>query len=323
MAHEIVNEQIAYANEVPWHGIGARMQPDQSPEEFLEAAGLNWEVNPYPVYNQIDGEFVEVPGRVTMRRSTDNKVMTHCSSSWHPVQNAEAVGFMTRYVNAGGAKMETVGALRDGQIVWGLARLEHGFEVRPGDRVNGYLLITSPHIVGKATQIRTTTVRVVCNNTMQAAMTKNGWNQGDVHYSQSHRQEFNVEDAREAVAAAIEELGEAERRAKIIDQLKLTVEDAVKKVIIPTFAPQMIGTEAMDLKLEEMPKAIQQVLESMEQGPGAIPDTGWGVLNGVTHYCDHVGGRSPSTRMFRSWMGDYSQKKLKAERLLLELADAA
>ena len=322
MAHEIENEMIAYANQVPWHGIGTPMRDDQSPAEFLKAAKLDWELIPTPLVAKMDdGTEVEVPNKSAFVRSSDRKIMTIASPNWTPLQNADALDFMTRYVNAGGAKMETAGALRDGQVVWGLARLNHSFETRPGDRVEGYLLVTTPHVVGRSIRVETTSVRVVCANTMRLAH-----GSSEVHYRQSHMKDFDVDAAREAVANAHEALATAERRARVLDQLKLTVEDAVRRVVVPVMDPDLMTDEELFARVMEedvMPKRTAGVLESILNGPGATPDTGWGVLSGFTHYLDHVHGNSQATRFSSGLTGWGAERKLKAEELLLQMADAA
>ena len=320
MAHEV--ETMAFANEVPWHGLGANVADSATPAEFLKAAGLDWRVDLKPLKADIgDGQMIDVPGRFALVRDKDNRVMTVTGKSWKPLQNADTLDFMTRYCAAGGAKMETAGSLRNGQVIWGLAKLAHSFEVRPGDRVEGYLLITSPHVVGQAIAIRTTTVRVVCANTM--ALAERG---SQLNYRQNHLTEFDVESARNAVESAHEELAACERRAKVLDGLKLSMEDAVRKVIAPVFAPELMtddeliqGILAGAVKHDK----VQQIMTSINDAPGAIPGTGWGVLNGITHWVDHVQGRSAESRMHRAWFGDYSRNKLEAEEVLMELADAA
>ena len=42
MAHNV--ETMAWAGEVPWHGLGTEVNNDLSPMEMREAAGLDWEV---------------------------------------------------------------------------------------------------------------------------------------------------------------------------------------------------------------------------------------------------------------------------------------
>lgn len=318
MAHEIENEMIAYSNDTPWHGIGTRLDVGSTPAEFLTAAKLDWTVDPYPLTALVDGESVAIDERMAFIRSSDHKVMTFASPAWQPLQNADCLEFMRRYCEAGGAVMETAGALRDGKIVWGLARLNHSFDVRPGDKVNGYILITSPHIVGSAIKVQTTTVRVVCANTM--AMAELG---STVEYKQNHMSEFDVGAAKAAIEAAHDCLAKAEQRAKTIDRLKLSLEDTVKRVLVPVFSPALAldgQFMAAPLDIGELDARLQGIIDSMQNAPGAIEGTGWGALNGVTHYCDHVAGRSPATRMMRSWLGDHGRNKLEVERRLIEMA---
>jgi hypothetical protein len=72
---------------------------------------------------------------------------------------------------------------------------------------------------------------------------------------------------------------------------------------------------------EGMPSSVHAILESYRNAPGAIEGTGWGLLNGVTHWADHVAGRNASTRAHRAWFGDRAEKKVAVERRLLELAN--
>jgi phage/plasmid-like protein (TIGR03299 family) len=318
MSHEIVNEMIAYSGETPWHGIGARLEAGSSPEEFLKAAKLDWTIDKHPLQTVVGDKTIAVPDKFALLRSSDHKLMGVASGAWTPFQNADALEFMRRYCEAGGATMETAGGLRDGRIVWGLARLNHSFEVRPGDKVNGYLLITTPHVVGMSTSVRTTTVRVVCANTMAMAN-----NSSTIEYRQNHMSAFDATKAKEAVEQAHENLLLAELRAKTLDKLKLNLEDAVKKVLVPAFDPDLAADDefmAANLDVEALPKRFQNIIDSLQTAPGAIEGNGWGALNAVTHYCDHIAGHNPGTRLFRSWIGDYSRVKLDVEKRLLELA---
>lgn len=320
MAHQV--ESMAWAGQVPWHGLGARVDSNVSVEEMLEAAGLGWELERKPLMADMgDGEMLPIEDKSAWIRNTDRRIMAVSSNNWRPLQPAETIGFMRNYVAAGAATLETAGSLRDGKVVWGLARLNHDFEVRAGDKVNGYLLITSPNTVGSAITIRTTTVRVVCANTM--ALAEQG---GTVQYRQNHMSQFDVEAAKAAVGEAHEQLLRAEQNAKTLDRLKLSISDAITKVLVPVFHPEIAEDAEVMRQIEKpqvMPKKLAQILESVERAPGnkEIADTGWAVMNGVTHWADHVYGHNAGTRMMRSWMGDNSRHKLEVERRLLELAE--
>jgi len=320
MSHEV--ETMAYANEVPWHGLGARVDDNLSAAEMLKAAGLDWEVRKLPCYAEDpDNPGVRFPvNKSALVRSSDNKLLTVTGPGWKPLQNEEMLGFMQKYVAAGGAKLETAGSLRGGRVVWGLAKIEHRFEVRPGDRVEGYLLITSPHEVGKAISVRCTSVRVVCANTMAYAHARDS-----ADYKQSHVKDFNFDEAALAVEAAHETLAAAERRAKTLDKLRLSAEDAVRKVFVPTFCPEILeDEEAMEgvMDFESQPVVVEELLNSYHNAPGALPGTGWGALNAVTFWADHMAGRDRESRMSSSWVGANAVRKQKAETLLMELAEA-
>ena len=43
-------ESMAFAGEVPWHGLGVPVEDTMTPEEMLEAASLNWTVSKRPAY---------------------------------------------------------------------------------------------------------------------------------------------------------------------------------------------------------------------------------------------------------------------------------
>ena len=64
---------------------------------------------------------------------------------------------------------------------------------------------------------------------------------------------------------------------------------------------------------------LHQVLLAVEDAPGAIPGNGWGVLNAVTYWADHIAGRSRDKRLNNAWFGENAALKLKVEKGLLEL----
>lgn len=304
MAHEV--ETMAWANKVPWHGLGTEIKAGSDTKNWKKAAGLEWTVEKRPMFAEMpNGEMIPVPERNALFRSSDNRFFGVCAPNWVPWQPGEVLDLMDEYARAGGVTLETVGSLRKGTVVWGLARLNKGFNVSRGDAVKGYLLLTSSNKVGSCSTVRMTQVRVVCANTMAMAERDSG-----PIYKQNHFGSFNVEKAKERVGEAIEELGEAEKRAKTLKKLKINLEDATAKILEPVFGK----------KDDKTARRIDEIKRSILNSPGADPGTGWGVINGVTHWVDHVQGHNNDSRMWRSWMGDYGRHKLKVEAKLLELA---
>jgi phage/plasmid-like protein (TIGR03299 family) len=308
---------MAYANAVPWHGLGARVDEQVTVDEMLVAAGLDWTVDKVPLWGHTeDGKKFRIPGRYALTRSTDRRVLTLTGEQWKPLQNRDALEFFRSYSEAGGITLETAGSLRNGKVIWGLARIGHNFQVTPGDHVQGYLLLVSPHEVGSCISVRTTTVRVVCANTMAMAMRS----QGEVHWRQNHMRDFDADAAKAAVAIAHDQLRIAEQQAKTLQKLKLSINDTVR-TLAPFFQPKIKElAEAEQVNPANWTKQFGAVMASVVGSPGATPDNAWGVLNGVTHWADHVAGRSPDTRMLRAWMGETARLKVAVNTKLLELA---
>ena len=87
-------ESMAYAGEVPWHGLGTKVSDDLSPNQIMVKAGLDWQVNKVPTYARV-GEIEVLTGQEALVRSSDNKVLTQVGKNWHPVQNEESFEFFS------------------------------------------------------------------------------------------------------------------------------------------------------------------------------------------------------------------------------------
>jgi phage/plasmid-like protein (TIGR03299 family) len=324
MAHQV--ETMAFANQVPWHGLGNRVNPDASVEEMLKEAGLDWDVNRMPLFAKGGkGRLIAVPGRSALVRSTDDKIMTIIGPNWKPLQNRDMMDFFRLYTEAGKIKLETAGALKGGRVIFGLANLGDSFTVGKNDKVQGYLLIISPHEVGMTIRIKLTTVRVVCANTLAAAISDDKF-----QYSQSHLRDFDVESARAAVEAAHDQLAIFGKEARALAKRKMTDEDTVV-FLSRFFQPLTKEGEEASAKLDRkridfiMDPANQNqkltaVLASVRDAPGATPGNAWGVLNGVLHWADHSAGRSVDARMTRAWLGDRGRIKTDINSALLAMA---
>jgi len=331
MAHEleIVNGEakMAYAGSLPWHGLGTQVDPEISVDEMMVAAGLDWEVKKTPIYTQLydpktqKTDRIKVPSKWALTRTSDNKVMTISGDNWRPTQNKEAFEFFREFCEVGGAKMETAGSLKGGQHVWALAKLGNGFTLPNGDRTEGYLLFSLPHVVGSSIQVRTTSVRVVCNNTLTYSL--NGGTQSE--YRQNHMCDFDFSRAREVVDMANQNLAAQGDFAKQLQQIKMDKFDAM------VFFNSLISQEALDRAgATEMLEAIDtqlgkrsrmgQFMNSYMNGAGAEQESAWGVLNGITHWTDHGAGDKQDKRLVDSWWGHNYRLKAVAQQKLAELA---
>jgi len=307
-------ETMAYAGQVPWHGLGTNVPADISVDDMLVQAGLDWEVERVPIYTG-DNRDEPVPEHLAIRRATDKLVYDIVSPRWKPVQNREILSFFRNWTEAGDATIETAGSLRQGRQVWALANLGTGWKLNGNDEVKGYVLLVGSHESGKATVLRTTSVRVVCANTLAASL----WEKAKSEVRWTHASDFDPDAARERLAISRDAISAMERAARTLQKLKLDLDKKIE-ILQPVFQPQM---DAADLIADQthLSPLMKSILWSDSKAPGAVPGSGWGILNGVTHTLDHMTNtRTPDGRFYAAQLGHHASNKQKVLKSLLELA---
>lgn len=160
----LVETMFSY-REMPWHRMGIIVEEAPSSEEAIRLAGLNWEVQQQPIY-LADG--TEIKGNYANVRSSDGKALGIVGDRYKIVQNTDAFAFTDALLGEG-VRYETAGSLKDGKIIWLLARMPESIEIL-GDKVDPYMVFTNTHDGSGAVRVCMTPVRVVCNNTLNAAM---------------------------------------------------------------------------------------------------------------------------------------------------------
>lgn len=318
MAHEleIINgeAQMAYrvSQGLPWHGLGVPVGDDMTPQEMMQAAGLDWEVKKVPSFIEINDEKIPT-GQDSLVRSTDNKILTHVGKGWNPVQNSEAFEFFTEFVSKGDMIMDTAGSLKEGQIVWALADIKDGFSLFNGDEVNGYLLFSNPHMYGKSIDIRFVATRVVCNNTLTVALGENS--QAGLRIN--HRSEFNPERVKEILGLSHNKLEEFKNAAEFLGSRQYIQKDMEK------FFGIVFGESTKEDK--KLSRTAERAMEIVETQPGAEFAKGsyWQLLNAVTYMTDHELCRNNDTRMTSAWYGPNRDRKVNALNTAIKMAEAA
>lgn len=309
MSHEI--ESMAYTNEKPWHGLGHYVAETPSVDKMLKLAKLDWTIAKHPLHYSDKGETDEpnreVSNYYALVRNTDGKCLDVVGRHYRPVQNKDAFEFFNEFVQAGKARMETAGSLRGGKYVWGLANLQSSFKLDGEDEVKGFLLVASPHESGKALIIKFTTVRVVCNNTLTLALRHSG-----SEFRMAHRNEFDNnmrERAKEVLGIAREQMAEFEENARKIKKMKMKRRDIIE-VLANVYQPNASLKHILEDVDKNTSPSMKRVLDVLEHAPGADPETGWGVLNAVTYYADHVASHGQDKRLVNAWFGKTANHKL-------------
>jgi phage/plasmid-like protein (TIGR03299 family) len=322
MSHEVEmidgQAQMAYAGEVPWHGLGTAVSNDLTPQQIQAKAGLDWTVDKEVM---VTGSGVTVEGKKALVRSSDKKVLDVVGDNWNPVQNEEAFNFFSEYVLAGDMEMHTAGSLKGGQMVWALAKVKESFDILGGDQVDSYLLFSNPHMYGKSIDVRFTPIRVVCNNTLTLSLGQKVANA----VSMNHRTAFNPDSVKETLGIAHEKFAQYKETAEFLSSKRFDMNTLINyynEVFPRTYQgknPVSVST------IEDLTTNAKKAYEVLETQPGAEFGEGswWQALNSVTYLTDHKMGREADSRLTSAWFGANQSRKVKAVEKAVEYALAS
>lgn len=316
MAHLV--ETMAYAGEVPWHGLGVSVSNDLTPNQMMEKAGLDWTVQKVDSFVRV-GDKEIATGQQALVRSSDNKILTNVGKDWNPVQNEEAFEFFSEYVLAGDMEMHTAGSLKEGKMVWALAKVKESFDILGGDQVDSYLLFSNPHEYGKSIDVRFTPIRVVCNNTLTMSLHAQANNSVKIN----HRSEFNADLVKETLGIAHEKFAKYKETAEFLASKRYSAEALIQ--YYNEIFPRSYDKNRKVEKFEDLTRTAQDAVGVLHTQPGAEFAEGswWQALNSVTFLTDHKMGRSTDSRLTSSWFGVNQSRKVKAINKAIEYAEAA
>lgn len=318
MAHAV--ETMAYAGTVPWHGLGVPVSNDLTPGQMLEKAGVDWKVREVESFINFNGKKIPT-GQKSLVRETDGKILTNVGENWKSFQNEDAFDFFAEYVYSGQMEMHTAGSLKDGQMVWALAKLTESFDLFGGDQVDSYFLFSNPHQYGKSIDVRFTPIRVVCNNTLSLSLNQ----KTDRALKVGHRVDFNPSEVKEALGIASEKLKTYREMAEFLGKKRYSPEKLIEyyNTVFPRTADKKVQGQA--LSADTLSRNAKLCMDSLETQPGAKYAEGswWQAYNSVTFITDHVQGRNADNRLYSSWFGSNQIRKKNALETAIEFAEAA
>lgn len=166
----LVETMVSANGVIPWHRQGKVLSGYPGLQEMYEASGLTWKVECKPVsYKDNAGNYIDVPDVYAITRDSDGKVLGTCTNRYTPYQNQEAFNWCKPLLDSKYWKMETAGSLKEGRVCWAL--LNQGTsKIMKGDNLKQFLLLQWGHTGCDSIRCGLTSIRVVCNNTLQQAL---------------------------------------------------------------------------------------------------------------------------------------------------------
>lgn len=339
----------------PWHHEGIII-PDY-PGNWNEArvlAGLDWEPIEEPVYrklgtNQIQvpelewygmddlqeplykvksyntvdvDEFETNPSDKHVVRSDTREILSVVSDGYTLIDHASMGEIIEAVLGQTNVMWETAGSLNNGKAVWVLVRLDEPIQLPGDDTVTyPYMAITNRHDGTGACALRTTAVRIVCQNTFNMAEMEGQRHGATYAFRHSTKWRDRINEAKEAVTGARKEMQAWKNLAT--ELLGMPINAGQRELFVRAFIPeppQGLATERVLGNVHEAQQKLRDLFLSPTNEP--VIGTAYGLVQAAGEYLDHVRtARTWETRLNRNLMKPEPLKR-KAMKLAREIVAA-
>ena len=286
MSANLYRDTMAFHGVLPWHQMGTHFEEPMTTEEAIAAAKLDFTVSKEPVYRKLGGEFVEVEDRFITVNDFNQKVLGFVGNQYTPLQQREAFGFFEVFMAETGARFETAGAIGNGERVWMLAKVPGSFEPLLGDLVNRYVLLTNGHDGSLGVGVRFTPIRVVCQNTLTAAIAGTRSTVSLLHTK-------GVKGRLEQAAMILREMNA--HFAAIGERFQQLAEFRIDDEWIADYERALFGEQpradvGKGVTLANWNKKVEAFENNLHRGMGVdlpgVAGSAWGAYNAATEYAD-------------------------------------
>lgn len=293
MSHELTirkNGQIefCFAGDVPWHGLGIRLNERVSPMRALQEAGLDWTVGKTPAYAKVGDAYVEIPYRFATVRMDTGTPMGTVGPQWTPIQNREQAEFLEALAGEGGVQVECAGSIYGGCRTFWTCKLKDEIQVAEHDKVKEYLVLCNGHDGSTAFRAYWTPIRVVCRNTLEASLSGEKRKTGFViRHSSGVKQ--HVAEARRTLKICTEYYDLARDAYQGLAAKRVT-EAQYHKVLALAFPdpdPEVKNKEQAEAKVAFQREQVTNNLRLECKALDKKNVSAWDVWNAFTFYASH------------------------------------
>lgn len=329
---------MVYVGDTPWHHLGTRFTGKEDFDQWRIAAGFGWHAAERPLLYQephaVTGQMVNValPSHKAIVRDDTGLLLGVVGKDYKTVQPREVLEFFRDIAFASDSRyeMETAGCLFDGKRVWALAKLAREIRIAGTDAVKPYLLFGTGFDGKTSSFADYTSVRVVCNNTLEMAV---GLGAANASIRIPHSSVFDEDAVKRALGLIASEedatIEAFETTANTLAHRTSVTDEEAFNFFAQLYGPKPEeGKTIADLRIGDFTtgqrKAIGRLMKLFEDGPGAhlrsAERTAWGLVNSVTHYEDHDRGSNETKRLQSAQFGAGSRRKRAAVDAGLALA---
>jgi len=283
-----------------WHRLGTPVSGEFAADCVKEAIGT-WQVETTPVYQKIrcdglDGEpftkYRKDEGQVHIIRSDNQAILGRATHNYVPIQNEYGFSFFDSLVRDGKAKYTSAGVLGNGYRVFLVAATKNQIHIGGEDTVEPFVVLDLPHTGKDSAQYFLSSVRPVCQNTLNASIS-GASNIGKI------RHRGNVEAKLELAGRLLGQAG------KYFDELggafrwlagvEVKSEKVLTEYLIETFTGRkldwlrMMDDEEIGVRTQNKINTSKRLFDGRGRGSNfkTARGTWWGAYNAVTELIDH------------------------------------
>lgn len=277
--------------EVAWHQLGVVTPNALTAEEALKTALLDWQVikSPTPVATLVPNKNNDGTEMITF----EDKYMTYryhpktdkaealgvVGNRYTPVQNIEAFSFLNYVADESGAVFETAGAMNNGRKVFMTMKMPESLQIGGQDAIDLYLMAWNTHDGTSAFNVLVTPIRVVCQNTLTAAI-----GSAKSSYALRHTPNVNgkIQAAREALGVTFKYTEQFEQMAEKLISQSMTDKEFAKLV------EKVFPIDEDSPRAKTMAENAKDVVLGLWKAPtqANIANTKWAAYNTFIEYSD-------------------------------------
>ena len=306
--------------EKAWHGLGQIVEQYPNSAEAIQFAGLDYEVEKRPLFtNSLNNDLagidtgisvakIDVPAYFATVRNDNNTVLGVVGKDYEVVQNVDAFTFFDAIVGGdSGILYETAGALGKGERIFITAKLPGYIRVGNSDLIEQYLFLTTSHDGFGSITAAFTPIRIVCNNTLNAAL-RNHTNCIKIRHTANAndrlKQAHTLMGITGTIGAALEGVFNHWSKVRITDK-------EVKQLIQVAMSPNKeVLKNLAEGKIDDLSTAYKNMVESVYEYGSSSPSqqmettagTVFGAYNAITGYFQNVRKYKDDEAKFKSIM---------------------
>lgn len=287
--------QVAFAarNEPGWHQLGTVFEGKLTTRQMLKTAHLaDWNVRLEEIrVPGIKSDRWALPQLAVVRDNPfdhQGDVLGFVGDRYKVYQNEELLAFGDNITDMGGT-WETAGSIKQGRQVFATMELDRGMVLDPKgahDEVKNYLMLVTSHDGSTSVLAAVTPVRVVCQNTLNLALS--GLKQSfKIRHTQT--MEGKVQIARETLGLSFSYLDRFEEFANDMLATSMTIDQfqKVAKSVYPE--PDKDASKAAKTRWVNQLDRITDIFTGSADGPNTvsnITNTAWAGMNAMTENLD-------------------------------------